>query len=136
MVKKLLFILLLFSNKYFASVQTRIKVDVLIVIDSYDTVKESVLNHIKQYEKNHKNVVGLTGYGHKTYSDSIINLSEKQADSLLRIDFEKCIDIVPDSYNEYQKLFVAAFIYNCGRGTFAKCLSGRKRMIDVCRYKE
>lgn len=59
------------------------------------------------------------GYGHRIYKDTITWLTENQADSLLRADFDFYMDWVGSYYKdiEYNKqIALAHFAFCCGEG--------------------
>ncbi|MBD5357032.1 MAG: lysozyme [Bacteroides sp.] len=89
---------------------------------SYSAEFEKAVTVIKKYEGLHKNKGSLIGYGHKvTKGDKYkagANLTEAQADALLRSDLEKLCA----KYRSFGKdsLLLSALAYNCGIGTVAK----------------
>lgn len=88
----------------------------------YSKEFETAVSLIKKYEGLHRNRGNLIGYGHMVFAGDKYkrgaNLSETQADELLREDLEKLCaryrDFGPDS------LLLAALAYNCGTGTVAR----------------
>ncbi len=83
---------------------------------------EKAVEVIKKYEGLHRNKGQLIGYGHKILPGEgykrNTNLTEKQADALLRKDLSKLCE----KYRSFGKdsLLLAALAYNCGIGVVAK----------------
>ena len=88
----------------------------------YSTEFEKAVAVIKKYEGLHKNKGQLIGYGHKVVAGDKYkrgaNLTEAQADRLLRNDLEKLCA----KYRRFGKdsLLLSALAYNCGIGVVAK----------------
>ena len=120
-------------------------------------VFDSLYNTTIEYIKVHEGFAGgkvyvcpggyrTIGYGHLIRpGEYFTSLNKRQADSLLRIDFNRaiaCIDI-PLSYNK--RLAIAHFVFTRGIGTFNKsklreCIIN-KQAIDIqimryCYYKD
>ena len=76
---------------------------------------EKAIAVIKKYEGLHRNKGSLIGYGHKVIA---ANLTEAQADKLLREDLKKLCA----KYRSFGKdsLLLSALAYNCGIGVVAK----------------
>ncbi len=71
------------------------------------------------------------GYGHVILeNESLAQLSRNQADSLLRIDFNKALDLVEKTVDVKgsKKLAIAHFVFTRGIGTFIK--SPLKAMVE------
>lgn len=89
---------------------------------AYSAEFEKAVTVIKKYEGLHKNKGSLIGYGHKVIAGDKYkagaNLTEAQADALLRSDLEKLCA----KYRSFGKdsLLLSALAYNCGIGTVAK----------------
>lgn len=89
---------------------------------------EQAVSLIKKYEGLHRNTGELIGYGHKVTSGDKYkagsNLTERQADKLLRADLEKLCA----KYRNYGKdsLLLSALAYNCGEGIVARSTLLRK----------
>ncbi len=89
---------------------------------NYSPEFEKAVTVIKKYEGLHKNKGSLIGYGHKVIAGDKYkagaNLTEAQADALLRSDLEKLCA----KYRSFGKdsLLLSALAYNCGIGTVAK----------------
>lgn len=83
---------------------------------------EKAIAVIKKYEGLHRNKGELIGYGHKVVAGDgykrNANLTEAQADKLLRSDLAKLCE----KYRSFGKdsLLLSALAYNCGIGTVAK----------------
>lgn len=83
---------------------------------------EKAVALIKKYEGLHKNKGQLIGYGHKVLPGDKYkagaNLTEQQADELLRDDLAKLCE----RYRNFGKdsLLLSALAYNCGIGTVAR----------------
>ena len=94
----------------------------------YSEEFEQAVSVIKKYEGLHRNKGELIGYGHKVVSgdkyNSGDNLTERQADALLRADLEKLCA----KYRKFGKdsLILSALAYNCGEGTVARSTILRK----------
>lgn len=94
----------------------------------YSPEFEQAVSLIKKYEGLHRNHGDLIGYGHKVVAgekyESGSNLSERQADALLRADLEKLCA----KYRSFGKdsLILSALAYNCGEGTVARSTIFRK----------
>lgn len=59
------------------------------------------------------------GYGHCLLRGEKFNeITEEQADSLLRIDFQKRLDYLPETMPWNQRLAIAKFIFNIGIGAY------------------
>lgn len=88
----------------------------------YSEEFEKAVSVIKKYEGLHKNKGQLIGYGHKVIAGDKYkrgaNLTEAQADQLLRDDLEKLCA----KYRKFGKdsLLLSALAYNCGIGVVAK----------------
>lgn len=88
----------------------------------YSAEFEKAVAVIKKYEGLHRNKGSLIGYGHQVISGDKYkrgaNLTEAQADALLRSDLEKLCD----RYRSFGKdsLILSALAYNCGIGTVAR----------------
>lgn len=88
----------------------------------YTAEFEKAITIIKKYEGLHKNHATLVGYGHQVLPGDKYkkraNLTEAQADQLLRDDLEKLCA----RYRSFgaDSLLLAALAYNCGIGTVAK----------------
>lgn len=88
----------------------------------YSEEFEKAVTVIKKYEGLHKNKGRLIGYGHKVIAGDKYkrgaNLTEAQADQLLRDDLEKLCA----KYRSFGKdsLLLSALAYNCGIGVVAK----------------
>ena len=88
----------------------------------YSKEFETAVSIIKKYEGLHRNKGRLIGYGHMVFAGDKYkrgaNLTEAQADELLREDLEKLCEryrsFGPDS------LILAALAYNCGTGTVGR----------------
>lgn len=89
---------------------------------SYSPEFEKAVSVIKKYEGLHKNKGSLIGYGHQVVKGDKYkrgaNLTEAQADALLRSDLEKLCA----RYRSFGKdsLLLSALAYNCGIGVVAK----------------
>lgn len=83
---------------------------------------EKAIAVIKKYEGLHRNKGSLIGYGHKVIAGDKYkvgaNLTEAQADKLLREDLKKLCA----KYRSFGKdsLLLSALAYNCGIGVVAK----------------
>lgn len=94
----------------------------------YSEEFEQAVSVIKKYEGLHRNTGELIGYGHKVVAgdkySSGANLTERQADALLRSDLEKLCA----KYRKFGKdsLILSALAYNCGEGTVARSTILRK----------
>lgn len=94
----------------------------------YSTEFEKAVAVIKKYEGLHRNKGSLIGYGHQVIAGDKYkrgtNLTEAQADQLLRDDLEKLCQ----KYRSFGKdsLILSALAYNCGIGTVAKSSVYRK----------
>ncbi|MDE6094949.1 MAG: glycoside hydrolase family protein [Muribaculaceae bacterium] len=90
--------------------------------NSFSPEFEKAVAVIKKYEGLHKNKGSLIGYGHKVVAGdkykSGANLTEAQADKLLREDLRKLCA----KYRSFGKdsLLLSALAYNCGIGVVAK----------------
>lgn len=88
----------------------------------YSEEFEKAVTVIKKYEGLHRNKGSLIGYGHQVIAGDKYkrgaNLTEAQADALLRQDLEKLCA----KYRSFGKdsLILSALAYNCGIGTVAK----------------
>ena len=88
----------------------------------YSEEFEKAVTVIKKYEGLHKNKGQLIGYGHKVIKGDKYkrgaNLTEAQADALLRDDLAKLCA----KYRSFGKdsLLLSALAYNCGIGVVAK----------------
>lgn len=88
----------------------------------YSEEFEKAVTVIKKYEGLHRNKGSLIGYGHQVVAGDKYkrgaNLTEAQADALLRQDLEKLCK----KYRSFGKdsLILSALAYNCGIGTVAK----------------
>ncbi|MDE6378203.1 MAG: glycoside hydrolase family protein [Duncaniella sp.] len=88
----------------------------------YSKEFEQAISVIKKYEGLHRDHGELIGYGHKVVAGdkfaSGSNLTERQADALLRADLEKLCA----KYRSFGKdsLILSALAYNCGEGTVAR----------------
>ncbi len=88
----------------------------------YSKEFETAVSIIKKYEGLHRNKGRLIGYGHMVFAGDKYkrgsNLTEAQADALLREDLEKLCE----RYRSFgqDSLILAALAYNCGTGTVAK----------------
>lgn len=85
------------------------------------------------------------GYGHALLpGETFTEITERQADSLLIVDFDKRLKYVPEmAYNK--RLAIAKFIFNCGIGMYNKSALKRRIMeqktiddliIRYCHYKK
>lgn len=89
---------------------------------TYSEEFEKAVTVIKKYEGLHRNKGSLIGYGHQVIAGDKYkrgaNLTEAQADALLREDLEKLCA----RYRSFGKdsLLLSALAYNCGIGTVAK----------------
>lgn len=89
---------------------------------SFSPEFEKAVAVIKKYEGLHKNQGSLIGYGHKVVAGDKYkrgaNLTEEQADKLLREDLSKLCA----KYRSFGKdsLLLSALAYNCGIGVVAK----------------
>lgn len=89
---------------------------------TYSPEFEKAVTVIKKYEGMHRNKGQLIGYGHKVIAGDKYkrnaNLSEAQADALLREDLKKLCA----KYRSFGKdsLLLSALAYNCGIGVVAK----------------
>lgn len=108
---------------------------------------EKAVAVIKKYEGLHRNKGQLVGYGHKILPGEKYrrntNLTESQADALLRKDLAKLCE----KYRSFGKdsLLLAALAYNCGIGVVAKSTvyknlkKGNRNIKDSylahCRYR-
>lgn len=94
----------------------------------YSKEFEHAISVIKKYEGLHRNTGELIGYGHKVVAGDKYavgdNLTERQADALLRADLEKLCA----KYRKFGKdsLILSALAYNCGEGTVARSTILRK----------
>lgn len=89
---------------------------------TYTPEFEKAVSVIKKYEGLHKNKGSLIGYGHQVLPGDKYkrgaNLTEAQADELLRKDLKKLCE----RYRSFGKdsLILSALAYNCGIGVVAK----------------
>lgn len=114
---------------------------------SFSPEFEKAVNVIKKYEGLHRNKGILVGYGHKIVAGEPYkrnqNLSEKEADKLLRADLAKLCQ----KYRSFGKdsLILSALAYNCGIGVVAKSSIYKKLQegnrdikeayLSYCRYR-
>lgn len=98
------------------------KKDVSILKKNFSPEFEKAVTVIKKYEGLHRNKGALIGYGHQVIRGDKYkrgaNLTEAQADALLREDLAKLCA----KYRSFGKdsLILSALAYNCGIGTVAK----------------
>lgn len=91
-------------------------------IKNFSPEFEKAVAVIKKYEGLHRNKGSLIGYGHKVIAGDKYkrgaNLTEAQADRLLREDLQKLCA----KYRSFGKdsLLLSALAYNCGIGVVAK----------------
>ena len=114
---------------------------------NYSPEFEKAVAVIKKYEGLHRNKGILVGYGHKILAGEPYkrnqNLSEAEADKLLRSDLAKLCA----KYRSFGKdsLLLSALAYNCGIGVVAKStmyknlLNGnrdiKKSYLAHCKYR-
>lgn len=126
--------------------------DVLHMIQEqqvYDSLYNEFIGHLKHFEGYRGNPyycragVRTVGYGHviKKNDSLSLPLSKKQADSLLRVDFNERIDWVKekigfDKYKEpYKALSLAHFVFNVGyqniiESSFYDTLKNQKQLTE------
>jgi hypothetical protein len=77
------------------------------------------------------------GYGHRIYLyDTITYLTELQADSLLKLDFDECLTFVGERYSnlEFNKqIALAHFAFCCGINAMLEMYSD-SNILDIDRY--
>jgi lysozyme len=133
-MRYILLTLLLIINPLFNGIpEVKLKVKSIKTIHQVhkiDTCYNYAIKVIKKYEKYSQKRYELfgdryIGYGHLLYkSDTLTRLTEKQADSLVRVDFDKAIKQVETlikyhiPYN--RKMVLAMFTFNCGAGKLQK----------------
>lgn len=147
-MKKVMFLMILFFIFFTNSTTSKCFFSYPIDIDkdktydlNYDSLYLSVLEEIKNHEGyrdtfyycagGHKTI----GYGHvitKNDSDLQIPISKKQAEKLLRKDFDKCIEMVKQLSNlsKNKLLAMAHFSYCLGIGNLLKSGMLKKDKID------
>lgn len=98
---------------------------------TYSEQFETAVTVIKKYEGLHRNKGELIGYGHKVLATDKYkrgaNLTEAQADQLLRDDLEKLCAKYRDFGQD--SLLLSALAYNCGIGVVAKS-NVYKRLLE------
>jgi GH24 family phage-related lysozyme (muramidase) len=69
------------------------------------------------------------GYGHMALpGEKFTSITESQADSLLKVDFQKRMDFLPITMEYHKKLAIAHFIWNLGYGKYLK--TRLKTLVD------
>jgi len=113
-----------------------ISTPIIIIEEKKDTLYDFVINKIKDFEKfkskeyNCITTQRLIGYGHAIKKgENLSNLTEEQADSLLREDFNKSINLAykHTKIEEKHKIYaIAHFIFNIGVTKFNKSTFKKK----------
>jgi lysozyme len=116
----------------------------------YDSLYNEFIGHLKHFEGYRSNPyycragVKTVGYGHviKKNDSLSLPLSKKQADSLLRVDFNERINWVKKEFNfnhykePYKVLSLAHFVFNVGyqniiESSFYKTLKNKKKLSET-----
>lgn len=149
-MKQLILIILLLFNTGFADMQKNRQICKEVKQNIHiDTCYNYAIKVIKKWETFSPVRYELfgdcyIGYGHLLYnSDTITHLTEHQADSLLKVDFEKAIKSVENMANYHlsdnRKIVLAMFVFNCGEAKLRKStllkMVNEKEPYQVIKYE-
>lgn len=98
---------------------------------------DSCIQHLKYHEGLSETIYidndgsPTIGYGHHLLpGENITRITQEQADSLLRLDFNKKLSYIEEKHGQTgtKAMALALFVYNCGAGAY--CSSTLKKLVD------